>query len=73
MSNKTYRFLVFQNYKSYYKGYLEIEASSKKKALEILESTPKEAIEGLCFNWTQADDTTEDGDIDVDTASIEEV
>ena len=33
---KVFRFLVFQDLKSYYKGNLDIEANTKEEALRIL-------------------------------------
>ena len=70
---KTFRLLVFQDMKGYYKGTLEIEANSKKEALKLIKSLNQNEIEDLCDDWTLSDDTYEDGPIDIDFASIEEI
>ncbi len=70
---KVFRFLVFQDLKSYYKGNLDIEANTKEEALRILKKKKQKDLEEECFNWTQADEADPVGKIDVDTYSIHEI
>jgi hypothetical protein len=70
---KTFSIKLTQSLSGYYKGTIEIEASSEKKALEILDSMSNEQIDNVA-DWTHGDEY--DGDIEsieIDRTSIVQI
>lgn len=70
---KTFRFLAFQNMKSYYKGNIEIEANTKEEALKLLKQKKQKDLENEYFGWQWADEAEPSGKISIDTQSIHEI
>jgi len=70
---KTYNVRVTQDNKGCYYGDIEIEASSKKAALNKLRKLSQEKLNDMVTGWEQGDDTSEEGPIEIDEDSIHEV
>lgn len=70
---KEYLIRVTQDYRGYYIGDIVIEARNEKSALNKLRKMSQKKLNDMVQDWEQADDTSEDGPIEIDKDSIHEL
>lgn len=62
---KKFTFDITQQASGYFKGKIDVEASSKKAAINKLLKIEAEELEGLVYDWEQGDEMIGDGDIEI--------